>query len=149
MQRQRFITIKNVTEKKEEKKKRLKSLIGFHSVNKIDNYNKGGKKEKKIQKNLQNKSKHKNNKCFFSHCCQSPFSCWESQSTLPPQDALQHCADLWTCCGGSSDSNLVLLCVLASSVHSYQNQCIFFCRSSQCLFICSIDTESAYLIVWI
>ena len=32
------------------------------------------------------------------------------------------CADLWTCCGGSSDSNLVLrLCVLASNVHSYQN----------------------------
>jgi len=43
------------------KKKSLKSLIGFHSVNKIDNYNKGGKKEKKIQKNLHNKSKHKNN----------------------------------------------------------------------------------------
>ena len=31
-------------------------------------------------------------------------------------------ADLWPCCGGSSDSNLVLLlCVLASNVHSYQN----------------------------
>ena len=28
----------------------------------------------------------------------------------------------WTCCGGSSDSNLVLLLsVLASNVHSYQN----------------------------
>ena len=28
-----------------------------------------------------------------------------------------HCAHLWTCCGGSSDSNLVLLlCVLASNV---------------------------------
>ena len=33
---------------------------------------------------------------FLSHCCQSPFQCWESQSTLPPYDALQHCADLWT-----------------------------------------------------
>ena len=32
------------------------------------------------------------------------------------------CDDLWTCCGGSSDSNLVLhLGVLASNVHSYQN----------------------------
>ena len=41
---------------------------------------------------------------------------------LPPQDALQQCADLWTCCGDSSDFNLVLLrCVLASSVHSYQS----------------------------
>ena len=39
-QRQRFITaIKNVTEKK---KKKLKSLIRFHSAKIIDNYNSGG-----------------------------------------------------------------------------------------------------------
>ena len=50
-----------MTEKKKEKK--LKSLIRFHTDNKIDNYSRGGKK-KKIQKNLQNKSKHKNNKYF-------------------------------------------------------------------------------------
>jgi len=37
--------------------------IGFLSANKIDNYNGGGKGEK-IQKNLQNKSKSKNNKGF-------------------------------------------------------------------------------------
>ena len=42
--------------------KKLKSLITFHSANKIDNYNRKGKK--KIQKNLQNKSKSKKNKCF-------------------------------------------------------------------------------------
>ena len=51
-----------------EGKKNLKSLITFHSANKIDNYSRGGggkdKKKEKIQKNLQNKSKHKNNKCF-------------------------------------------------------------------------------------
>ena len=45
-------------------KKKLKSLIKFHSANKIDNYNRGEKekekKRKKIQRNLQNKSKHKN-----------------------------------------------------------------------------------------
>ena len=59
---------------------------------------------------------------FLSHCYQSPFPHWESQSTLPPYDALQHCADLWTCCGGSSDSNLLLLlCFIASNVHRYQN----------------------------
>ena len=45
-------------------KKKLKSLIRFHSANKIDNNRGGKKKKKKIQKNLQNKSKHKNNKCF-------------------------------------------------------------------------------------
>ena len=49
-QRQRFITtIKNVTEKEREKKK-LKSLGGFHSASEIDNYNRGGKKEKKKSK---------------------------------------------------------------------------------------------------
>ena len=50
MQKQRFITtIKNVTEGK----KKLKSLIRFHSANKIDNYNRwwGGRKEKE-KKNL-------------------------------------------------------------------------------------------------
>ena len=45
------------------KKIKLKSLTGFLSVNKINNYNRGGKKKGgKIQKNLQNKSKRKNNK---------------------------------------------------------------------------------------
>ena len=38
---------------------------------------------------------------FLSHCCQSPFPLWESQSTSPPQDALQHGAGLWTCCGAA------------------------------------------------
>ena len=56
-------TIKNVTEKK-----KLKNLIGFLSANKIDNYNRSGKKEekkgKKVQKNLQIKLKNKNNKYF-------------------------------------------------------------------------------------
>ena len=45
------------------RKEKLQSLIRFHSANKIDN-NGGGIKGKKIQKYLQNKSKHKNNKCF-------------------------------------------------------------------------------------
>ena len=48
-----------------EGKKKLKSLIGFLRANKIDNYSRGGKKEEnKILKNLQNKSKNKNNTCF-------------------------------------------------------------------------------------
>ena len=51
-----------------EEKKALKLLVRCHSANKIDNYNRGDggkkKKEEKIQKNLQNKSKQMNNKCF-------------------------------------------------------------------------------------
>ena len=59
------MTIKNVTEGE----KKLKSLIGFLSANKINKYNRGetkGKKKRKIiQRNLQNKSKHKSHKCFY------------------------------------------------------------------------------------
>ena len=36
--------------RKKKKKKFLKSLIKFHSANKIDNYNKGGKKKKKSKR---------------------------------------------------------------------------------------------------
>jgi len=52
-------------------KRKLKSLIGFLGANKIDKYNRGRwgerkeKRNEKIQKNLQNKSKYKNNKCFY------------------------------------------------------------------------------------
>ena len=42
-------TIKDVTEQKERKKK-PKSLIGFLSANKINDYNRVGKKEKKKKK---------------------------------------------------------------------------------------------------
>jgi hypothetical protein len=39
-------TIKNVTEEKgKQQKKKLRSLIGFLSTSKIDNYNKGGGKK--------------------------------------------------------------------------------------------------------
>ena len=47
---------KNVTEEKKAQNLR------FHSTNKINNYNGGGWCGN--QKNLQNMSKHKNNKCF-------------------------------------------------------------------------------------
>ena len=43
------MTIKNVTEEKE-KKKKLISLIGFPSANKIENYNRGGNKGEKKRK---------------------------------------------------------------------------------------------------
>ena len=46
-------------------KKTIKSLIVFHSANKIDNYNTEEKKEKeKFQKKLQKKSKYKKSKYF-------------------------------------------------------------------------------------
>ena len=145
MQRQRIITtIKNVAEKTKQNQK-LKSLIRFHSANKI-NYNrlgeKGGGREEKSKRIYRTSQKIRIKMFFLSHCCQSSFPSWESQSTSPPQDALQHCSGLWICCGGSSNM-VLLLCFLAPNVHSYQNQCIFFCGSTQCPFIYSIGIESA------
>ena len=55
-----------------------------------------------------------------------------------------NCSGLWTCCGGSSESNLaLLLCILASNIHSYQKYWVFFYGSSQCPFLYPIDTVSA------
>ena len=56
------------------KKKQTKILIRFNSAYKIENYNRGGgKKKKNIQKNLQNKSKHKNNECFLESLLSESF----------------------------------------------------------------------------
>ena len=44
-----YNTIKNITEAG---KKKLKSWIRFHSANKIDNYNRGGKNPKKSTEQL-------------------------------------------------------------------------------------------------
>ena len=73
----------------ENKKKKLRSLIRFHSANKIDNYNRAGKKGKKIEKNLQNKSKNKNSKCLSWVTAARVLSLAGSQSSSPPADALQ------------------------------------------------------------
>ena len=74
---------------------------------------------------------------FPNHCCQSPFPCWESQSTSPRQDALQHCADLWTCCGGSSDSNLVLTPVCSCLQCPQLSELVHFllCQLSMAFYI--------------
>ena len=70
-----------------EEKKKLNSLIGFLTANKVDNYNGwewgGEKKEEQIQNNLQDKSKKQEWQIFFwVTAAKSPFPCWESQSTL-------------------------------------------------------------------
>ena len=55
--------VKNVTETK--KKKSAKAKLDFIVPIKSTTTTDGKAGEKKIQKNLQNKWKHKNNKCFF------------------------------------------------------------------------------------
>ena len=59
---------------------------------------------------------------FLESLLSEPFPMLGITAHLTSWDALQHCTDLWTCCGGSSGSNRVLLlCVLASNVHSYRS----------------------------
>ena len=43
------------------KKRKFKSLIGFHSANKVNNYNKGGKKRKKKKKKKKSKRIYRTN----------------------------------------------------------------------------------------
>ena len=121
--RQRFVTIKNVTE---EKKNRLKSLISFHSAHEINKYNRGEIKEKKkgkISKRICRKSQNiRIINVFLESLLSEPFrslgvTVYLTSLGCPPT-LCWSLNLLW----GSSDSNLVLrLCVLASKVHSYQN----------------------------
>ena len=73
-------------------------------------------------------------------CSQSPFPPWESQSTSPPQDALQLCADLWTCCGGAQVQIWSYSCVFLPPMSTAIKASVFLCGSSQWPFIYSIDT---------
>jgi len=115
-------TIKNVTEEKG-KKKRFKSLIGFLSANKIYNYNgRGGRKKKKSKRIYRTSQKIRIINIFLELLLSESFPALGITVYLTSLGCLQHCTDLCTCCGGCSDSNLVLLLyVFASNVHSYQS----------------------------
>ena len=109
-------------------KNKFKSLTGFLTVNKIDNYNRKGSGEAKKKKKKKSKRIYRASEniqiinVFLESLLSESFPSMGVTVHLTYLDALQHCADLRTCCGGSSDSNLVLLlCVRASNVHSYQN----------------------------
>ena len=146
MQRQRCITaIKSAIEKKKKNQK-----LSFHSVNKINKYNRGGEESKRNYRARQNV---RIINVFLESLLSMSFPSLVdtvSFTSLRCPPTLHWSNTAWTCCGSSSGSNLVtLLCVLASNVHIYQNQCIFFCWSSQCAFISFIDTESAQLIMGI
>ena len=83
----------------------------------------GGEKKRKISRRIYRTSQNiRIINSFLESLLSESFPSLGSQSTSPPQDALQHCVDPLTCCGGRSDSNLaLLLCALASNAHSYQN----------------------------
>ena len=93
----------------------------------------GGGKEKKKSKRICRTSQNiRMIHAFLESLLSEPFPSLGVRAHLTSLGCPRHCADLWTCCGGSSESDLVLLlCVPASSVHSYQNECVFLCGGSQ------------------
>ena len=121
----------------------LQGLIRCHSADKINSYNRGEKKEKrKKSKRIYRTSQTiRIIQVFLESLLFESFPSLGAAVHLTSQHALHHGADLWTCCAGSSDSNLVLLlCVFASNVHSYQKQYVFLYGRCQCPFIYFIDT---------
>ena len=103
-----------------EKKKKLKSLIRFHSVNKIDNYNRGGERgEKRLKKKSKRIYRTSQNIRIISVFLESSLS-----ESFPSLGVTGHLTSLgcpltlrWSLdlLWGSSDSTLVLLlCVLPS-----------------------------------
>ena len=52
-----------------------------------------------------------------------------------PRDALQHCAGLWTCCRGSLDSNLVLVCSCLQCPQLLEVMCFLLWELSMTFYI--------------
>ena len=80
---------------------------------------------------------------FFILNHQGPFPSCTSQSTLPPLNALQYWARLWTCCVDSSDSNLVLLLRVLASKYLQLSERACFLPWAALNFVDSLDTEPA------
>ena len=136
---------------RKKKKKKIKSLIKFHSANKIDNYNKGGKKGKKKEKNPKEsteESKFKNNKCFSWVTTVRVLSLAGSHSSphLPrmPSNPVQISEPavgaaqilIWS-------YSSVFVPPMSTAIRTSVCVCVCVCGSSQWPFIYSIDTESA------
>ena len=104
-------------------KKTIKSLIVFHSANKIDNYNTEEKKEKeKFQKKLQNKAKYKKRKYFSWVTAVSVLSIAGGHSPPRPPGVPSNTVLVSGPAVGATQTLICSYsCVLASNVHSYQN----------------------------
>ena len=118
-------------------KKVLQSLNTVNSE--MNNHSIRGKKKKKSRANYRtNQNIRIIINVFLRSQLQFPCPCHEGQFI----SASLGCPALlgWSlqCCEDSSDSNLALLLhVLASDIHSCQNQSIFFCENTHCPFTLS------------
>ena len=109
MQRQRFITtIKNVTKGK---KKKLKGLIRFHSANKIDNYNRGGKKEKESKRIYRTSQNIRIINVFLESLLSEFFPSLGVTVPLTSLGCPLTLCYLWTCCMGAAQ---ILICSYSS-----------------------------------
>jgi len=134
-----------------EGKKKLKSLIRFHSANKINNYNWVEIKEKKrknIQKNLQNKSKHKNNECFSWVSAVRVLSCVGSHSSPHLPRMLSNTVLISGPAVGAAQIliwsySCVFLPPMSTATRTRACVCVCVWGSSQWPFIYSIDRESS------
>ena len=88
----------------------LKNLIGFLSANKIDNGGWGGEgeREKKIQKNLQNKSKNRNNKCFSLVTASRVLS--HTRNHSPPYLTMMPCNTVLICEPAVGAAQILIQC---------------------------------------
>ena len=145
----------------------LKNLNGDHKNNKISHYSnrekRGGRGSRTNYRTNQNVriiinvflgsqlSASLLSVSWVAHSNPAVSHCSQPTSTSLGGPPVLSGGGLWTCCGNSLDSNLaLLLCVLASNVHSCQSYGGFFvCEYSHCSFTYSIDTEPNYLIVCI
>ena len=134
------------------KKKKLKSIIGFLSANKINMYNRVGEGEKKKKKSktiYRTSQKNKNNKCFSWVTAVRVLSCAGNHSS-PYRPGMPSTAVLIS--GPAVGAAQVLIgsysCVFLPPMSTAIRASAFLCvcgggGSSQWPFIYSVDTESA------
>ena len=134
-------------------KKELKSLIRFHSANKIDNYNRGWKQKDKTSKRVYRASENIRKIYVFlqSNLRVPSLSGNHSSPHLPrmPSNTVLISGPVVGAAQILIWSYRVFLrvrvwiCVFLPHMSTAIKNCVFFCGSSQCPFIYSIDTESA------
>ena len=125
-------------------KKSSKASLGFIVPIKSTTTTDGGERKEKVQKNLQNKWKHRNKKCFSSVTAVRVLSLTGSHS---PPHLPRTPSNTVLISGSAVGAAQVLIwsyvCVFLPPVSTAIRTSVFSFVTSQCPFIYSIDTESA------
>ena len=115
-----------------------------------------GVKKKKRKEKTKSRTNHRtnqnlsNNKCFSQISAVGVLLLVVSHSPPAPPGILSNTGLVSGPAGGQLSSDpVLLLCILFSSAHSCQSHCAYVYGNSYCSFRYSIDTESAWLTIWI